>query len=393
MARTAVLGLPRIGPDRELKFALEGSGPGAAAPRSSKRPRRELRARRLGAARAAGIDVIPSGDFSLYDHVLDTAWALGAIPSRFGDVDRDDLAPTSAARGTAARRAAGDDEVVRHQLPLPRARSSRAGQAFSCAPSTGPARCGRRRRWASRPARSCSARQLPRCWRRGSSARSTLLDRSSRSTRSCCASCARPGATEVQLDEPCLALDRTAPSSTLRRGVRGAERGADSTSCLATYFAPVDPLVSSRCPSAELHLDLVRAPGQLAAALDDASGPRSRSACIDGRNVWAADLDLALDRIDAATAALGCERVTIAPSCSLLHVPYDGGARDGGRPGDPAVAGVRAREARRAAHARRGRRRRASAATCCSPAPAKRSARAAPRRSPTTRPSAAARVR
>ena len=44
---------------------------------------------------------------------------------------------------------------------------------------------------------------------------------------------------------------------------------------------------------------------------------------IDGRNVWAADLDRALDRVDAAVAALGSERVTIAPSCSLLHVPYE----------------------------------------------------------------------
>ena len=50
---------------------------------------------------------------------------------------------------------------------------------------------------------------------------------------------------------------------------------------------------------------------------------------LDGRNVWAADLDLALDRIDAAVAALGTDRVTIAPSCSLLHVPYEAARETG----------------------------------------------------------------
>ena len=78
MARTAVLGLPRIGPNRELKFALEASlGRAHRRSRSSRRPPRGLRRAGWERARAAGIDVIPSGDFSLYDHVLDTAgrWA------------------------------------------------------------------------------------------------------------------------------------------------------------------------------------------------------------------------------------------------------------------------------------------------------------------------------
>ncbi len=87
--------------------------------------------------------MIPSGDFSLYDHVLDTAWALGAIPSRFGDVDRDDLERLLRPRARHRRAApARDDEVVRHQLPLPRARARAPGSASSCAPQhwTGPLR-------------------------------------------------------------------------------------------------------------------------------------------------------------------------------------------------------------------------------------------------------------
>ena len=78
-------------------------------------------------------------------------------------------------------------------------------------------------------------------------------------------------------------------------------------------------------PAGEFHLDLVRAPGQLDPALT-ALGERSARlslGVIDGRNVWIADADRALDAVDAAVGALGADRVTIAPSCSLLHVPYE----------------------------------------------------------------------
>lgn len=105
MARTAVLGLPRIGPDRELKRALESYWAGDAGADELQATASEQRAFNWQRARAAGLDVIPSGDFSLYDHVLDTAWALGAIPARFGDLDRDSVDGYFAlARGTDEQR-------------------------------------------------------------------------------------------------------------------------------------------------------------------------------------------------------------------------------------------------------------------------------------------------
>ena len=101
MPRTAVLGLPRVGPDRELKFALEEHWAARTSGDELQTTARALRAANWRRAQAAGIDIIPSGDFSLYDHVLDTAWALGAIPDRFGGPDADDLdAYFGLARGT-----------------------------------------------------------------------------------------------------------------------------------------------------------------------------------------------------------------------------------------------------------------------------------------------------
>jgi hypothetical protein len=65
MARTAVLGLPRVGPNRELKFALESFWAGKSGAEELDETARGLRRAGWERARAAGIDVIPSGDFSL----------------------------------------------------------------------------------------------------------------------------------------------------------------------------------------------------------------------------------------------------------------------------------------------------------------------------------------
>ncbi len=96
MARTAVLGLPRMGANRELKFALESYWAGRTGSEELETTARALRAANWQRAQAAGIDVIPSGDFSLYDHVLDAAWALGAVDREAGYF--------ALARGTAARK-------------------------------------------------------------------------------------------------------------------------------------------------------------------------------------------------------------------------------------------------------------------------------------------------
>src|SRR5487761_1101286 len=82
MVQTAVLGFPRIGPDRELKRALERRWSGGPA-EDLEVVARTLRQGHRDMALTAGIDVIPCNDFSLYDHVLDTACMVGVIPERF----------------------------------------------------------------------------------------------------------------------------------------------------------------------------------------------------------------------------------------------------------------------------------------------------------------------
>ena len=81
----ATLGTPRIGPRRELKTALENYWSGKSDERALLRSRRRRCAPPIGRARSRSASrIIPSNDFSLYDHVLDTSVMVGAIPEIYG---------------------------------------------------------------------------------------------------------------------------------------------------------------------------------------------------------------------------------------------------------------------------------------------------------------------
>ena len=83
MAIASNLGFPRIGVRRELKRAIEGFWQGNVEPEELQATAASLRRRHWQLQREPGIEHIPSGDFSLYDHVLDTAVMVGAVPQRF----------------------------------------------------------------------------------------------------------------------------------------------------------------------------------------------------------------------------------------------------------------------------------------------------------------------
>ena len=77
-------GYPRIGAKRELKFAVEAFWKGAKSEAELQAVAAEIRRLNWAAQKAAGADLLPVGDFSFYDQVLDTQVALGCIPKRFG---------------------------------------------------------------------------------------------------------------------------------------------------------------------------------------------------------------------------------------------------------------------------------------------------------------------
>ncbi|GHO89776.1 hypothetical protein KSZ_77820 [Dictyobacter formicarum] len=136
------------------------------------------------------------------------------------------------------------------------------------------------------------------------------------------------GADWIQIDEPCLTLDLDTATIALFQQVYRRLSAVSSSLrlLLATYFGDLGPHTPTilHLPVAAVHLDLVRAPQQLALALEEAPGSLILSlGVVDGRNVWRTDLDHAITLIREAVQKLGTERVLLAPSCSLLHVPVD----------------------------------------------------------------------
>jgi len=322
---TAVLGLPRIGRHRELKAALESYWRGEASAVELERVARELRRGQLAAAAATGVTVLPSGDFSLYDHVLDTAVTVGAIPERFARLELSPLERYFAmARGSESVRPL---EMTKwfdtnyHYL---------VQTQFAACPEKLVREFREALDWGlrTRPVLLGPVSFLLLARSKGGSARPLeLLDRLLVAYEQLLASLAAAGADAVQIDEPCVVgdLDESELRALERAWTRLAAAAHPIELTLASYFGGLGHALERvlALPAREFHLDLVRAPEQLEPALRATPpGARLSLGVIDGRNVWASDLEAIVRLVEPAIVRLGADRVRLAPSCSLLHVPY-----------------------------------------------------------------------
>jgi 5-methyltetrahydropteroyltriglutamate--homocysteine methyltransferase len=346
----ATLGTPRIGAHRELKTALESYWSGRSDENALLATASALRAGNWARQQALGVTVIPSNDFSLYDHVLDTSVMVGAIPEGYGWTG----GPVSLATYFAMAR--GSHRGASHEAGA----HDHAGEGHACAaaqemtkwfdtnyhymvPELGP-----QQRFALSSLKPVDeyleAKAL------GHQTRPVLLGPVTylRLAKSSDAGfdtltllegllpvyvdmlrrLAAAGADWVQLDEPCLVLDLDdAKRHALQQAYGLLAREVPSLKImLATYFGGIGDNLDTALslPVAGLHLDLVRAPEQLDVVASKAPPSLLLSlGVIDGRNVWRANLAVILDRIEPVVARRGIDRVQIAPSCSFLHVPID----------------------------------------------------------------------
>ncbi len=326
------LGFPRMGQQRELKFALERFWSGEMDETTLLEAARELRARHWKLQTDAGISLPPSNDFSLYDHVLDMAVTVGAIPSRFNSVE----GPVSLATYFAMVRGAKDtaalemtkwfDTNYHYVVPefepehLYSLRSTKVVDEYLEARALGietrPVLLG-----------PVSFVLLGKPTSPGVT-RAQVLQQILPIYKQLLQRLAAAGADWVQIDEPCLCLDLDAATESRYRDAYAELRATASLPklLLASYFGGLGPNLDLALSLgvAGIHLDLVRAPEQLEVFLArQVPGIRVSLGLVDGRNVWRTDLTWARQRVDAAVQALGAERIEIAPSCSLLHSPFD----------------------------------------------------------------------
>ncbi|MDR2342878.1 MAG: 5-methyltetrahydropteroyltriglutamate--homocysteine S-methyltransferase [Campylobacteraceae bacterium] len=103
MIKNSIVGFPRIGKNRELKFALEAFWSNKIDDKELQKQAKELRLKNLEYQKEAGIDLISSNDFSFYDLMLDTIVLLGAIPQRFSDISDETKLYFAMARGDEKR--------------------------------------------------------------------------------------------------------------------------------------------------------------------------------------------------------------------------------------------------------------------------------------------------
>ncbi len=348
---TSMLGTPRIGPRRELKTALESFWSGKIDEKALLEAAAGLRAANWARQHALGISNIPSNDFSLYDQVLDTSVMVGAIPAIYGWRGGDVPLATYFAMARGSQGAAYADTCAHghhHDAPaqgVPAQEMTKwfdtnyhymvpeftRDQTFALA-STKPIdeyREAKALGYRTRPVLLGPVTFL----KIGKSSDPSfdplsLLDRLLPVYSDMLDALAREGAEWVQIDEPCLVLDLDdAARAALNAAYAAfAKRVPGLKIMLTSYFGGLGDNrdLALSLPVAGLHLDLVRAPEQIDAVAEKARPDLVLSlGVIDGRNVWRADLPRLVTWLNPIVARRGLDRIEIAPSCSLLHVPID----------------------------------------------------------------------
>ena len=332
---SSCLGFPRIGANRELKRALESYWNGKSSAGYLLQTASDLRERHWSQIKSAGIDHIPCNDFSLYDQMLDMAVMVGAIPRRYRAIDDPLTQYFAMARGMQDEAQGVDVQAMEmtkwfdtnyHYL-VPELEPD---QQFTLDASKliNELTEAKSLDIAVRPVVIGPVTFLMLSKTVGDVSTLEFLESLLPVYEELLEILVDNGVEWVQLDEPCLALDLDndaweAYRVSLDRLTALVKR---PRIMVATYFGPLRENMSlvtqSGCEG--LHIDVIRAREQLDQALEQIGSETVLSlGVVDGRNVWRTNLDEAHALIGRAVVELGEERVIVATSCSLLHVPFD----------------------------------------------------------------------
>lgn len=329
------LGFPRVGAQRELKWALESYWRGDSSLANLQQTAIEVRQQNWQEQVDAGLEILTAGDFALYDHVLNTSYLLGHLPerARTGATEPLDQLFLAARGRTPNGTACAACEMTKwfdtnYHYMVPEFTKS---DTFKLTPELYIEEIKAAASFAKANNKSLKAVILgPLSYLYlGRSIDGVepleLLDSLIPVYQNLIQAVAEQGADWLQIDEPILSLD-------LDETWRGAFEPTYSRLqtnniklLIASYFADLDENLSLLCelPVQGVHLDVCAAKQDLSKALDRIGPYKTLSiGIIDGRNIWRSDLANKLEQLKEPKARLG-ERLWIATSCSLLHVPYD----------------------------------------------------------------------
>lgn len=338
MVQSSVLGFPRMGALRDLKKATEAYWADKISQEDLIAEGKRLRAAHWKIQKEAGVDIIPSNDFSFYDQVLDHIQLFTATPERYASQKLNILDEYFAmARG---RQRGGVDvpsmEMVKwfdsnYHYTKP---SFHDSQTFALAKDAKPVREfleAKEAGFVTRPVilGPISFLALGKTERGASVEPISLLSKLVPVYVELLKALKAAGAESVQIDEPVLVFDL---KSDIKAAFKPAYEAIGSLGSagpqitVATYFGDIVhniDVIPAFSQLQAVHVDLVRNPEQLETVIK-ALGPKQTLSLgvVDGRNIWKNDFQKSLKVIDSAAQALGKDRIVVATSSSLLHVPH-----------------------------------------------------------------------
>jgi 5-methyltetrahydropteroyltriglutamate--homocysteine methyltransferase len=331
---THTLGFPRMGGNRELKKALESYWKEQTSKESLLKTAADLREQNWTVQHEAGIDLLPVGDFSLYDHILDNSFRFGVVPERYIEAGYSSGLSLyfAMARGEAGEGGVQAMEMTKwfdtnYHYIVP---EFTRGQKFYVADNS----------IVDQVREAKAAGFTPKAVLPGpltflSLGKSVKVEFNKFDLL--------PGLVEayiellkdlskecswVQLDEPVLATDLDEELKEGFKNAYAAFRAAvpDVKLMIANYFGTYGENLelAASLPVDALHADLVRGCDEFERLLELVSPDMAVSlGVVDGRNVWKTNLDNAVNNVRRAVDSLGSERVLAGSSCSLLHSPVD----------------------------------------------------------------------
>lgn len=340
MLLTNNLGYPRVGAFRELKKANEAYWAKKISAEELLAVGQKIREGNWKTQQEAGIDLIPSNDFSFYDQVLDLSLTVGNIPTQYQSLlKKDDKGYNldlyyAMARGfqqdgvdvTALEMTKWFDTNYHYIVPefvkdqtftLTSEKSiNEYNEAKNLGIETKPVLLGPITYLLIGKEKEAGFNRID------------LIDKLVPVYEAILSKLAAAGAKYIQLDEPYLALDITAETRALYARVyeKLAAAAKDVKLIVATYFEALkdNEETAVNLPIHALHIDLVRGPQQLDTLLAKVPASLTLSlGVVEGRNIWKNDYEKSLQQIQKAVDTLGKDRVWVAPSSSLLHVPFD----------------------------------------------------------------------
>ncbi|CAE6390888.1 unnamed protein product [Rhizoctonia solani] len=335
MVTSSVLGFPRIGEFREVKKAVEAYWAGKLSAEDLQKAAADVRKASWESIKGQGVAHVPSGEFSLYDHVLDHSAAFNVIPPRYQGQGLSDLDVFFAmGRG---RQADGVDVPAsemkkwfdsNYHYVVPEFSEStdikllynKALNEYKEAKASGidtrPVVLG-----------PLSFLLLGKNAKEASSSfdRISLLPKLLPAYEKILSELKGAGAEWVQVDEPVLVLDLAEKYANEFATAYETLSKTGAKILLTTYFGRLDSNLKfvAKLPIAGLHIDLDRAPAQLdevIAAIKDTPIVLSLG-LVSGRNIWKNDFEASIKLGQKAVDALDSDRVIVATSSSLLHTP------------------------------------------------------------------------